>query len=104
MYIIVIYMEFDKLLGFDWDKGNVLKNWEKHKVKHTEAEEIFANKPTVVLKDESHSFSETRFQILGTTNRRRRLSVIFTIRNQKIRIISARDMNGKEKIQYEQKT
>ena len=97
-------MEFDKLLGFDWDKGNILKNWEKHKVKHTEAEEIFGSRPRIMLKDNKHSLSEVRFQILGVTKQRRRLSVIFTIRNQKIRIISARDMNGKEKIQYEQKT
>jgi len=97
-------MNLDEVAGFDWDEGNVLKNWEKHKVKHTEAEEVFENKPRIVSKDYKHSLRETRHQILGVTNEKRKLSVIFTFRDRKVRVISARDMNRKEKAKYEEAT
>ncbi|OGY21485.1 MAG: hypothetical protein A2126_04065 [Candidatus Woykebacteria bacterium GWB1_45_5] len=97
-------MNLDEVFGFDWDEANILKNWEKHKVKHTEAEEVFVNKPRVVFKDEKRSSTEVRQQILGLTNQKRKLSVIFTFRAGKVRVISARDMNRKERFLYEKKT
>ena len=33
--------DFGDIVGFDWDKANILKNWEKHRVSHIECEEIF---------------------------------------------------------------
>ena len=30
--------------GFDWDEGNLLKNWEKHGVTAAECEEVFFNR------------------------------------------------------------
>lgn len=96
-------MEFDKLLGFDWDKGNVLKNLEKHKVKYIEAEEVFGNEPKLVFEDVKHSLREKRYLILGKTNFGRKLVVFFTFRVDRIRVISARDMNRKEKARYEEK-
>ncbi|HEX7456386.1 MAG TPA: BrnT family toxin [Candidatus Nanoarchaeia archaeon] len=97
-------MALAEVTGFDWDEANVLKNWEKHKVKHTEAEEVFENKPRIVSKDAKHSLTEPRYQILGITNQKRKLSVIFTLRDGKVRVISARDMNRKEKAKYEEAT
>ena len=34
--------------GFEWDEGNIKKNWEKHRVSHIECEEIFFNSPIIV--------------------------------------------------------
>ena len=87
---------------FDWDTGNSDKNWLKHKVSKQEAEEVFINKPLLLLEDSKHSRIEKRSQALGKTNNNRGLFVIFTIRNEKIRIISIRDMNRKEKKVYEE--
>lgn len=87
--------------SFDWDGWNINKNWIKHKVSARECEEIFFNDPKVVFKDLKHSFIEDRIGILGKTNGGRLLHVIFTIRENKIRIISARDQNKKERKQYE---
>ncbi|MBW1785753.1 MAG: BrnT family toxin [Deltaproteobacteria bacterium] len=39
----------------------------------------------------------------GRTDTGRRLTIIFTIRNDRIRIISARDMSRKERGFYEEK-
>ena len=91
-------MDLSKITGFDWNKGNFDKNWLSHKVKNSEAEEVFFNKPlkistNFVIADEK----ETRYQALGVTYENRLLSVIFTVRKNKIRIISARDMAKKER-------
>lgn len=92
-----------KPLEFDWDKNNKYKNWEKHKVDFRECEQIFFNRPLKTFYDTNHSQKEDRFIALGITDKRRRLNIIFTIRNKKIRVISARDMSQKEKKLYEQK-
>jgi hypothetical protein len=52
--------------------------------------------------DEVHSKVEARYYVLGQTNAGRRLFIVFTIRNEKIRVISARDMSKRERMIYEQ--
>jgi uncharacterized DUF497 family protein len=88
--------------GFEWDEHNINKNWEKHRVFYTECEEIFFSKPLLVADDEKHSDIEQRYYALGMTNSKRRLFIVFTIRINKIRIISARDMTKNERKVYEQ--
>jgi uncharacterized DUF497 family protein len=89
--------------GFEWDEGNKDKNWLKHKVSNSECEEIFFNQPLIVHFDKNHSTSETRFYALGHTDLTRKLFIVFTLRNRKIRVISARDMSRKERKIYEAK-
>ena len=86
--------------GFDWDKGNIEKNWQRHKVSHIECEEVFFNEPLVVQANEVHSKFENRYYALGRTNDKRCLFIVFTIRRNKIRVISARDMTRKERRIY----
>jgi uncharacterized DUF497 family protein len=88
-------------ITFEWDKGNIDKNFIKHKVSNKETEEIFISGQKFIFEDERHSFVEKRYMLLGKTNTGRRLAIFFTIRNQKIRIISARDMHIKERGEYE---
>jgi uncharacterized DUF497 family protein len=91
--------------GFDWDDGNSRKSLEKHDVTQAEAEQVFAGEP-LIANDIKHSQEEARFQALGETIEGRMLHVTFTLRydGRKIRIISARDMNRKERAVYEQAT
>ena len=92
-----------KPISFLWDDGNVAKNLKKHKVTLQEAEELFVSEPVTVIDDEKHSHErEKRFQALGQTKTNRRLFVAFTIRDNKIRVISIRDMSKKERIAYEE--
>ncbi len=86
--------------GFDWDKGNIDKNWKRHEVSFTECEEVFFNEPLIVQEDDSHSTSENRSYALGRTNDERYLFVVFTIRANKVRVISARDMSKRERRIY----
>ena len=91
----------DNCTGFDWDDGNVDKNWERHQVTPEEAEDVFFNEPLVVRGDIRHSRREKRYYALGQTDRGRLLFVAFTIRRKLIRVISVRDMNRKEQEFYE---
>ncbi len=86
--------------GFDWDKGNIEKNWERHKVSFIECEEVFFNEPLIVQENEVHSRTENRYYALGRTNDERLLFIVFTIRRNKIRVISARDMSKRERRVY----
>ena len=95
-----ILKQLQKCIGFDWDRHNRDKNWDKHKVSFVECEEFFFSH-FIVQTDIKHSQHESRFYALGTTRQSRILFVVFTIRNNKIRIISARDANFKERNFYE---
>ena len=86
--------------GFEWDHGNITKNWDKHDVSTGECEQIFFNKPLIVKRDKKHSKFENRYFVLGRTNINRLLFAVFTVRNGKIRIISARDMTVSEIERY----
>jgi hypothetical protein len=93
----------EKLLnctGFDWDRNNIEKIWAKHKVGPFECEQIFFNTPLLAQNDIKHSQKERRYYVLGQTDKKRLLFVVFTIRNNLIRVISARDMGKKERKVY----
>lgn len=94
-------MNFSDITGFDWDDNNFYKNVKRHDVYDTEAEQVFFNLPLIVKRDARHSQNEERYYVLGRTNHKRLLFVSFTIRLNKIRVISARDMTKKEIRVYE---
>lgn len=87
--------------GFDWDDGNLLKNWEKHRVSAAECEEVFFNRPLVAIVDQGHSEAEPRFLVLGRSDAGRKLFLVFTTRDHRIRIVSARDMTKRERERYQ---
>ncbi|CAA6812016.1 MAG: Unknown protein [uncultured Sulfurovum sp.] len=87
-------MEFDcldaeALTGFDWDDGNVY------------IEEVFFNEPLLIVEDFQHSEDECRCVVFGRDNKNNKIMVVFTVRNNLIRVISAREMTKKEKNFYE---
>jgi len=84
-------IKIKKPIKFQWDKGNKDKNWQEHKVTNKECEEVFFDENKKIYKEKLHSKKE------------RLLYTFFTIRNKKIRIISARNINRKEKYLYEKK-
>ena len=87
--------------GFDWDDGNIGKNWARHRVTDGEIEEVFFNSPIALGGDTGHSQAEPRWFALGQTNRGRRRFVAFAVRRPLVRPISARDMNARERRIYE---
>ena len=94
---------FDQFSAFQWDRENTDKNLVKHNVENWECEQVFFNRPLLVLDDPKHSVPEERYAAFGKTDADHFLVVIFTKRNNLIRIISARDMNTRERKVYHEK-
>ena len=86
--------------GFEWDEANAPKIWEKHQVLPTECEQVFFNLPLVAGHDEKHSRAEARYYVLGQSDAGRRLFVVVTVREGRLRVISPRDMSRKERKGY----
>ncbi len=92
-----------KCEGFKWDERNSNKNWHLHRVTDGECEDVFFNLPLIVAGDEKHSNREKRFFALGRTESNRWLFVAFAIKENLIRVISARDMTRREQRKYAEK-
>ena len=94
-------LALDDVVGFDWDDGNLYKNEKKHGITWQEIEEVFFNQPLLLAEDAKHSIYEFRCVAYGKSNHDKKLTIIFTKRVSKIRVISARDMSKKERVYYD---
>ncbi len=94
-------LDVESIVGFDWDEGNIHKNEKKHGLKWTAIEEVFFNEPLLIVEDHKHSEHECRCVALGKNNFDDLVTVVFTLRSQHIRVISARTMSKKERTFYE---
>lgn len=88
-----------ELTDFDWDVGNKAKVLKRMPLEV--AESAFMGEPCI-FHDERHSQNEPRWLLMNTVNQRA-IAVIFTVRNDKIRIVSARYMHKKEVRKYGKK-
>ena len=92
------------IASFNWDDGNRDKCVE-HGVSIDEVETLFRG-IVVILPDEAHSWTETRFKAIGQAKEDRHVFVVFTIRALGgalyIRQISARYMHQREVESYEE--
>lgn len=91
---------FQSLEGFQWDEGNSSKNWTRHRVSQTEAEQVFLNRPLVVAG--APFTGEARQFAFGHTDAGRLLTVVFTVRASLLRVISVRPMSRRERRGYGQ--
>src|SRR5579862_6908670 len=92
-------LDLSQIIGFDWDEANRAKSASKHSVSQTEAEQVFLDQQILLVEDVKHSQDEARYHALGRTIDGRLLQVTFTLREHgtRIRLISARDANRKER-------
>lgn len=74
---------------FEWDEYKAHENFEKHGVSFLEAVSSFSNEHGLVLKDEKHSTFESRYYFIGLSKKARVLTVYYTHRAKRIRIIGA---------------
>lgn len=95
--------DFSQKIEFDWDQWNINKNVTKHNVSNQECERAFGDQNAAVMADEKHSTKEPRFILLAKTLNNRYLTTIFTYRENKVRVISSRNMNKEERRTYESK-
>jgi uncharacterized DUF497 family protein len=100
---LVRWLFTQEIFQFDWDLGNSEKSQKKHSVETKEAEEVFYDEAIFPLGVQTEpAVAEPRFGVLGKTYLGRHLHIAFTIRDGRLRIISARPMHRKEKLSYEQ--
>lgn len=91
---------------FVWNIEKSQINYKKHNVTFEEASTIFFDPNCLNWEDVKHSSKdEKRFKRIGTSNTRRILITIYTVRRstvgeEKIRIISARQASRKERNAY----
>lgn len=94
-------VNLNKISGFQWDKWNIDKSYKKHGITPNETEEVFLDEDVKIENDIKHQEQEDRYIVIGKTTEDKILFVVFTIRTDKIRIISGRMANNKEKEVYQ---
>jgi uncharacterized protein len=89
---------------FEWDEEKAAINFQKHGVSFEEAATIFRDFGLITRDDEFHSKAEPRELATGYSFTERLLTVIFTERSGRTRIISARESTSSERKIYESGT
>jgi uncharacterized protein len=89
---------------YEWDPEKERYNRQKHGVSFGEASTVFSDPLAVTVLDEDHSIGELRFRTIGSTATNRIVVVAHTDREDRVRIITARDATVRERRNYEQQT
>ena len=88
---------------FEWDRGNLNKNVQKHRVTTEEVEAVFRSGIALPLGVQTHPpANEQRLGIVGPTLDGKLLQVAFVLREGRVRVISARPAHKKERKRYEE--
>ena len=89
-------------LEFEWDPAKAEANLKEHRVSFDEATTVFRDTLSITISDPDHSHSEHRFIDIGMSHRMQLLVVSYTERQDRIRIISARQATRAERKSYEE--
>ena len=87
---------------FEWDPAKAERTLRKHGVSFTDAGAAFSDDLSITVPDPDHSDDEDRHITIGWSHRGRLLMVAHTDRDDKIRIISARELTKSERKEYEE--
>ncbi|MCP3959626.1 MAG: BrnT family toxin [bacterium] len=88
-------------MEFEWDAVKAADNERKHGVSFMEAASCFWDPLQVAFYDPDHSDDEDREILIGHSHRDRLLMVVYTLRGETIRVVSARRAKRKEAKDYE---
>lgn len=86
---------------FEWDDDKAAGNFRKHKISFDEGATIFNDPLIAHMADPDHSEKEERFIVLGKSVEGNLLVVVFTEREDRLRIISCRKATKSERKIYE---
>jgi hypothetical protein len=92
-----MWYSFD--VEFEWDPAKAQINLRKHKVPFLVACEAFKDQSRLEYQDVSSDYDEERWIVLGRVAQMI-LSVVYTRRGQRIRLISARKADRNEQQTY----
>jgi uncharacterized protein len=84
-----------------WDPQKAQANLKKHDVSFMEGASVFDDPLAVTIDDPVHSIGESRFLTIGYSDRNRLIVVVYTDRDDEVRIISVRKATPRERNIYE---
>ncbi|MHB1047019.1 MAG: BrnT family toxin [Thermoanaerobaculia bacterium] len=89
-------------MEFEWEAEKARRSIAKHGIPFQEASTVFGDPFAVTIADPAHSKSEARFVTIGLSSQQQLLVVCHTERDQRTRLISAREATRHERRQYEE--
>lgn len=87
-------------MAYQWNRDKATANLRKHGIDFADAVSVFSDDLAITISDER--FDEERFVTIGVDAFGRFLVVVYTLRDDEIRIISARKATRQEQQQYEE--
>lgn len=88
-------------MQFEWDDEKNKTNIKKHKLSFSVAKFVFNDENRIDIFDDIHSLDEDRYITIGLINQVPVVvTVVYTERDQRIRLISARKATTKERRMY----
>lgn len=89
-------------LTFEWHEEKAAINLKKHRISFEEAKTVFNDPMSITIADPDHSIDDERYIDIGISSRGQILVVVYTERNENIRLISCRPATKTEQRLYEQ--
>ncbi len=89
-------------MNFEWDVDKAKANAAKHGITFEEAQTVFNDPLMITYPDVYHSIGESREIAIGESIMGTLLVIAFTERDDRVRIISAREATGHERKEYEE--
>ena len=89
-------------MEFEWDENKNKSNKQKHGIDFNDTKEVFKDENSKIAHDLRKDYGEDRWKIIGKTYGSI-VSVIYTVRNKVIQIISARKASINERDEYNNK-
>lgn len=92
-------------MDFEWDDAKAESNYQKHRIRFSEAATVWQDEAALEIPDPEHSKSEERWIRLGVSRNANILVVVYCekIEGELIRIISSRAANKEESKLYHQR-
>jgi uncharacterized DUF497 family protein len=87
-------------MRYQWDRDKALTNRSKHGIDFADAVSVFSDELAITIFDD-HPVEE-RFITMGMDAMGRILVIVYTMRDDEIRLISARKATKNERRQYEE--
>ena len=90
------------VVEFEWDSHKSAANLRKHDVAFSDAITVFSIDDQAITVFDEAVGDEERYVTIGTDGLGRVLVVVYSVRGERVRIISARRANKRERKEYEQ--
>jgi hypothetical protein len=87
-------------MAYQWNRDKAVANVRKHGIDFADAVSVFSDDLAITIPDER--FGEERFVTIGVDAFGRVLVVVYTLRDDEVRLISVRKATRQERQQYEE--